>query len=45
MLNELKKYSGILFFYLVIIGMVLLINVRFEELNQKQDVITYALSE
>ena len=45
MLNELKKYSGILFFYLVIIGMVLLINLRFEELNQKQDVITYALSE
>ncbi|MFR5857454.1 MAG: hypothetical protein ACLUFU_06565 [Bacilli bacterium] len=45
MLNELKKYSGVLFFYLVIIGMFFLINLRFEELNQKNDVITYVLSE
>lgn len=33
MKNVLKKYSGVLFLYLVIVGMVLLINARFNYLN------------
>lgn len=46
MLNVLKKYSGVLFFYLVIIGMILLINARFESLNANDtEVVTYAMSE
>ena len=45
MLEVLKKYSGIIFFYLVIVGMVFLINSRFSELNEGDEVITVALSE
>ena len=46
MLNVLKKYSGVLFFYLVIIGMILLINARFASLNTNNaEVVTYAMSE
>lgn len=44
MLNVLKKYSGVLFFYLVIIGMILLINARFNYLNNQDDVVTYAIN-
>ena len=44
MMNVLKKYSGVLFFYLVIIGMVLLVNARFEALGTDNNV-TYAMSE
>ena len=46
MLNVLKKYSGVLFFYLVIIGMILLINARFASINTNNaEVVTYAMSE
>ena len=46
MLNVLKKYSGVLFFYLVIIGMILLINARFASLNTNNaEVVTYSMSE
>ncbi len=45
MLEVLKKYSGIILFYLVIVGMVFLINSRFSELNEGDEVITVALSE
>ena len=33
MLNVMKKYSGVVFFYLVIVGMILLINLRFSKLE------------
>lgn len=45
MMNVLKKYSGVLFFYLVIIGMVLLINARFNYLNQQNEPVTYAIKD
>ena len=45
MMNVLKKYSGVLFFYLVIIGMILLINARFASINTDTDVVTYAMRE
>ncbi len=46
MMSVLKKYSGVLFFYLVIIGMILLINARFASLNtDNTDVVTYAMSD
>ena len=45
MLEVLKKYSGIILFYLVIVCMVFLINGRFSELNEGDEVITVALSE
>ena len=46
MLNVLKKYSGVLFLYLVIVGMVLIINARFAFLNTNNaEVVTYAMSE
>ena len=32
MMNVLKKYSGVLFFYLAIVGMILLVNLRFSKL-------------
>ena len=44
MLNVLKKYSGVLFFYLVIIGMILLINYRFNNLNKDDNIVTYAIN-
>ena len=33
MMNVLKKYSGVLFFYLAIVGMILLVNLRFSKLG------------
>lgn len=33
MMNVLKKYSGVLFFYLAIVGMILLVNLRFSRLS------------
>lgn len=33
MMNVLKKYSGVLFFYLAIVGMILLVNLRFNKLD------------
>lgn len=33
MMNVLKKYSGVLFFYLAIVGMILLVNLRFSKLS------------
>ncbi len=33
MMNVLKKYSGVLFFYLAIVGMILLVNLRFSKLD------------
>lgn len=37
MLEVLKKYSGVLFFYLAIAGMVLLVTVRFKDYNVTSD--------
>ncbi len=46
MMNVLKKYSGILFFYLAVVGMVLLISYRFTYLeNWSNNNITYAINE
>lgn len=33
MMNVLKKYSGVLFFYLAIVCMILLVNLRFSKLD------------
>lgn len=33
MIDVLKKYSGVLFFYLVLIGMILLVNYRFSNVD------------
>ena len=44
MLEVLKKYSGIIFFYLVIVGIVLLISTNDNKFEEKE-VITYAISE
>ncbi len=33
MLDVLKKYSGVLFFYLVLVAMILLINLRFSKME------------
>ena len=43
MMNVLKKYSGVLFFYLAIVGMILLVNLRFSKLDDtstKNNVVT-----
>jgi hypothetical protein len=34
MLEVMKKYSGVLFFYLAIVGMILLINLRFSKMER-----------
>lgn len=34
MLEVMKKYSGVLFFYLAIVGMILLINLRFSKMGR-----------
>lgn len=44
MLEILKKYSGVLFFYLAIVGMILLVNARFEYLNEESVKEVYALN-
>ena len=33
MMNVLRKYSGVLFFYMAIVGMILLVNFRFSKLS------------
>lgn len=45
MMNVLKKYSGVLFFYLVIIGMILLISARFSDLNTESSPVMYAIND
>ena len=45
MKNVLKKYSGVLFLYLVIVGMVLLINARFNYLNSQNQGTNYSLKD
>lgn len=45
MMSVLKKYSGILFFYLVIVGMILLINARFTSLYSETSNVGYVLSD
>ena len=45
MLEVLKKYSGVLLFYLVIVGIVLFINTTPNRVNNQTDIITYAISE
>lgn len=45
MLNVMKKYSGVVFFYLVIVGMILLINLRFSKLestSNNENIIAYS---
>ena len=44
MKKMLEKYTGILFFYLVIIGMIFIINERFNYLNKQNNNVTYALN-
>ena len=44
-MNILKKYSGLLFFYLVIVGMILLVNARFAAIDTDSNVVTIAMSE
>ncbi len=45
MMEVLKKYSGVLFFYTAIVGMILLINVRFDYLEEKEAPVTYAFKQ
>ena len=45
MMNVLKKYSGVLFFYLFIIGMILLITARFSDLNTESSPVMYAIND
>lgn len=45
MLDVLRKYSGVLFFYLAIIGMILLANVRFSNLENTSSNNVVAISE
>ena len=45
MMNILKKYSGVLFFYLVIIAMIFLVNARFEAMSTDNNSSIYAMSE
>ena len=46
MLEVMKKYSGVLFFYLVIVGMILLINLRFSKMeNTSESDTVIAMSE
>lgn len=46
MLEVMKKYSGVLFFYLAIVGMILLINLRFSKMeNTSESVNIIAMSE
>lgn len=45
MLEILKKYSGVLLFYLVIVGIVLFINTTPNQVNNQTDIITYAINE
>ncbi len=33
----LKKFGGVLFFYLSIVGMIMIINYRFSSLNEESD--------
>lgn len=42
MKQVLEKYMGVILFYLVIIGMILLVNVRYNYLNSTLDNVTYA---
>lgn len=37
MLEVMKKYSGVLFFYLAIVGMILLINLRFSKMERTSE--------
>lgn len=45
MLDVLKKFSGVIFFYIAIMGMLLLVNARFEYLNSTDDTTYYAMNE
>lgn len=40
-----RKYSGLIFFYLTIVGMVLLVNYRVDNFNSQEEIVTYALSD
>lgn len=44
MLKTVKKYSGVLFFYMAIAGMVLLVSARMDYLENHNSVTTYAMS-
>lgn len=44
MMELVKKYSGVVFFYLVVVAMVLLVNVRFDYLQNEVESETYAIS-
>ncbi len=45
MKKVLQKYRGLIFLYLVIIGMCFLMNARFNELNHKNDNLVYVYNE
>ena len=45
MKNLIKKYSGVIFFYLAIIGMVLIISERPATFDNSNTEVTYALND
>lgn len=46
MKNVLRKYSGVVFFYITIVGMILLVSARFDYLEEKNiSSNTYAMAE
>lgn len=47
MLNGLRKYSGVIFFYLVIVFMIILVSSRFQDLsiNDSNQVIASIIEE
>lgn len=44
MLEVLKKFSGVIFFYLAVAGMVLLVTTRFKEFNVTSDKVSIVAS-
>lgn len=45
MVETLKNYSGVIFFYLALIGMVVLVNVRLNNLSVEDTPVTYAMGD
>lgn len=45
MMNILRKYSGVMFFYLAVIGMLLLVSARFTYLENNNETVTYAMND
>lgn len=47
MKNTIKKFGGVIFFYLAIVGMIIAINNRFADLKQNEEAnsLAYIISE